>query len=370
MNIRKAGLSFLLIFSTLFFNTAAKAWGPDGHAIVANLALSFVKDDVRKNVLAVLGDMPVDTAANWMDIIKSNPDYDFMRTWHYVDFPKGSSYQPSDQYNIINRLINSYNELSHKKLFCDEQVKFDLLVLLHLMGDLHMPLHTAYDDDLGGNKVTVQYDSIKTHNLHWFWDEDIIRLKKITLNDCLDLYKTDSSFEQELTGNIDYVAWLNQNRTLLDGIYDFPGFMLDQKYLDKSAIIVKRQLLLAGLRLANILNRLFYTPAPIENLDSLAVTYKNGIPINEVEKNIGKKVTICAHVFNIRSSASITQITVGDKFPNNPLTVIIFAKNYPNFSQSPEVLYKEKNICVTGKIETFREKLQIIVEEEKDIKIN
>jgi len=83
-----------------------------------------------------------------------------------------------------------------------------------------------------------------------------------------------------------------------------------------------------------------------------------------------KKVTICAHVFNIRSTPAITQITVGEKFPNNPLTIIIFAKNYPNFSQTPEVLYKEKNICVTGKIETFRGKAQIIVEEESDVKVN
>ena len=63
---------------------------------------------------------------------------------------------------------------------CDEQVKMDLYILLHLMRDLHMPLRTGYDDDLGGNKVIVQFDTLKNHNLHRFWDEDIIRLTEIT----------------------------------------------------------------------------------------------------------------------------------------------------------------------------------------------
>ena len=353
----------------LFCNTNLYAWGPEGHAIVGNLALKFVRDDVRKNVLAILGNMSVDTAANWMDIVKSNTDYDFMRSWHYIDFAKGSSYQPSTNDNIINHLTIAYNELSHKKVLCNEQIKFDLLVLMHLMGDLHMPLHTAYDDDLGGNKVIIQYDTMTTHNLHRFWDEDIIRLKNITMNDCLDLYTKENVYEKQLTSKIDYVAWLNENRALLDGIYDFPGFTLSDTYLNKNAVIVKRQLLLAGLRLADILNRLFYTPAAVINTDSLANNFKNGIDIKDAANYVGKKVTVCARVYEVRATTAITQITLGDKFPNNPLTAIIFAKSYANFKRAPADVYNDKNICVTGKVELYKGKPQIIVEDESQITV-
>jgi hypothetical protein len=137
------------------------AWGAEGHAIVARIALQLVKPDVRQNVLQALGGMPVDTAANWMDIMKSNQDYDFMRSWHYVDFAQGTRYQPTNQENILNRLSLTYNELKHKNTLCEAQIKDDLCILLHLMGDLHMPLHTGYDEDMGGNKVTVKYDTNK-----------------------------------------------------------------------------------------------------------------------------------------------------------------------------------------------------------------
>jgi hypothetical protein len=53
---------FLLAVIFIFFNKQAKAWGPEGHAIVGRLAMQFVKDDVRKNVLELLGNMPIDTA--------------------------------------------------------------------------------------------------------------------------------------------------------------------------------------------------------------------------------------------------------------------------------------------------------------------
>lgn len=107
-------LKFLKTFLILIFilaNVSAKAWGPEGHTIVARLALEIVRDDVRQNVLNYLSAMPIETAANWMDIIKSNGDYDFMRSWHYVDYTKGTVYKPSNDENILNRLQITYNEL-------------------------------------------------------------------------------------------------------------------------------------------------------------------------------------------------------------------------------------------------------------------
>jgi hypothetical protein len=342
------------------------AWGPEGHAIVGRLALQFVKDDVRKNVLALLGNMPVDTAANWMDIMKSNSDYDFMRSWHYLDYTKGKTYEPNNNDNIVNRLILTYNELTHKNTLCTDQIKTDLYILLHLMGDLHMPLHTGYDDDLGGNKVMVQYDTIKTHNLHRFWDEDIIALTKITDKDCLDLYKKNAV---NFTNEVDFLKWMQESRSLLDGVYDFPEFRLSDAYLQKNKTVVQKQLLLAGLRLAEVLNRLFASAAPTVDFKAVTAKYKNGLDVNEAINNIGKKVTICATVFSVRATSSITQINLGGKYPNAPLTIIIFAKSYNNFTTPAEELYKNKNICVKGTIEEYKGKAQIVVEKPEDITI-
>ena len=55
---------------------------------------------------------------------------------------------------------------------------FNLKVIFHLIGDLHQPLHTGYASDRGGNTKSVRYFN-KSTNLHYVWDELIIKSEKI-----------------------------------------------------------------------------------------------------------------------------------------------------------------------------------------------
>ncbi len=356
---------FPAVFFLLLCCNRAVAWGPEGHAIVGRLALRLVKEDVRKNLLNILGNMSVDTAANWMDIMKSNGDYEFMRPWHYIDFPKDQPYQPDNSDNIVNRLLITYHELNHKNTLCFDQVRTDLLVLLHLVGDLHMPLHTAYDDDLGGNKRIIQYDSIKTHNLHTFWDEDIISLTHITDDDCLQFF---NNTQLDTMSTIDFVAWMKDSRSLLPAVYDFSGFELSKAYLQKNKITVEQQLMKAGTRLACLLNKLFSDPAPQLDFKAITARYKNGLAAKDAIDNIGKKVTVCARVMNIKASTTITQVSLEEKYPNSPLTIIIFGKNYSKFPPIEDWL-KNKNLCVKGTISDYKGKAQIVVEDPEDITV-
>ena len=83
----------------------------------------------------------------------------------------------------------------------------------------------------------------------------------------------------------------------------------------------------------------------------------------------GKRVTVCARVFSIKSTDAITQLSLGGAYPNNPMTVVIFAKNYSKFDISFEDLYKNRNITVKGMIETYKGKQQIIIDEPSDITV-
>jgi hypothetical protein len=356
------------IICILLVSFKAKAWGPEGHAIIAKIAMQFLKPDVRQNVLNALDGMSLETAANWMDIMKSNADYEFMRSWHYIDFPKEQPYQPSNDETIISKLYQTFNELKHRKTLCEEQAKFDLLVLLHLMGDLHMPLHTAYDRDLGGNRQIVQLDTMKTHNLHLFWDEDIIRLQKIKIEDCLQQLKALPKSTVD-TSTVDFVRWMQDSRSLLDQVYDYPEYHLYEQYLTKSTTVVKQQLLVAGLRLAYTLNKVFYSPAPLMNVQEVTSKHRNGIDANDAMKYLGKKVTVCSRVYGVKYGEKITRINLGDRFPKSPLTVIIFAKSYSNFQGSIEDMFKDKNVCVKGKVEQYQGKAQIVVEDPKELLI-
>ena len=355
-----------LVFLTVLFQSQfVFAWGAEGHAIVGRLALQMMTFEARQNVLKVFGGMSVDTAANWMDIVRSNSDYDFMKPWHYVDYAKGSQYQVTNGDNIVNRLLWTYKELENKKVLCDAQIKMDLYILLHLMGDLHMPLHTGYDDDLGGNKVMVQYDTLKTHNLHRFWDEDIIRLTGIT--DASVIIQKRQYISNKGPG--DFMAWMKESRSLLGDVYDYDGFILDKKYMERGKTIVEKQLFMAASRLALMLDKLFPSPTPMIDFKEAGKGYKNLIDAKDAAHYVGKNVTVCSRIYGIRSTDKITQINVNAPFPNSPLTVIIFASNYSKFSQPFTDYYKDKNICVTGKIELYKDKPQIIVDGPDAIKI-
>lgn len=359
-------LALTLIVAFSLQPKRSAAWGPEGHTIVAQIAMQFLKPDVKQNVLQLLGSMPVDTAANWMDIMRANNDYEFMKPWHYLDFAKGKQYTASTDENIVNRLLITYNELRHKKVLCAEQIRMDLLVLLHLMGDLHQPLHTGYDEDLGGNKRAVQYDTLKT-NLHTFWDEYVIRLNNITLQSCLDLYESYKGRKIDSISGIQPVLWMKESRSHLGTVYNFREFFITKGYLKRAEPIVKKQLLVAGLRLAEMLNKLFISDSPVLNMQEIAARYKNGIEAKDAASNVKKKVTACGRVYGVKTTDKVTFINVGDKFPKSPLTVVIFAKDKSKFPLSLEEMYNGRNICVKGEIVDYQGKAEIIVTSPDDI---
>lgn len=360
----KIRFSIIFIIASILAPIRLKAWGPDGHTIVAKIAFQYLKPEVKENVLAVLNGMPLDTAANWMDIMKSNNDYEYMRSWHYIDFD--GDYIPSTDENIVNHLLIAFNELRHKRTVCSEQIKTDLLILFHLMGDLHQPLHTGYPDDKGGNGRMIQYDTLKT-NLHSFWDIDIIRLNNITFESCMQWYNSLTDKNIDSIKGIHPVAWMKDTRRLLPNVYAFKDFTIEPGYLKRNGELVTRQLVVAGLRLAAMLNKLFTPDTPKVDFNLITTKYKDGIDIKDAMKYVGKKVTICARVYGVKISDKVTFLNLGDKFPNSLLTVVIFDKDRNNFPFPADEMYNDRNVCVIGEIVEYKGKAEIIVSKPQDI---
>jgi S1/P1 Nuclease len=259
-----------LVFALIFFFTTSGlpeysfGWGRTGHDIVVQIAFHFLKDDVKQNVISYLDGRTPEEASNWMDSIRSNPEYDFMKPWHYIDLEKGKSFVPSTEENLINRLIITYNKLGHKQTLSHAQIDTGLLILIHLIGDLHQPLHTGYPEDEGGNTVDVKFLGTST-TLHHVWDDDIIDSEKITAADCLQLYNNYTQKQIDSITAINFIVWMNQGRKYLTSVYGFSDFTIDSKYVAKNKLIIKKQLLFAGLRLAFVLEKLFYTSAKTKN---------------------------------------------------------------------------------------------------------
>src|ERR1019366_3494393 len=176
----------IIIAILLFVPHACLAWGKEGHHIVAEIAYAMLSDKTRANVTAWLGTTTFDEASVWMDDMRQDPAYDYMKPWHYINIEKGASYAPGGADNIVSILLAKQNELSNMKDLSAQQTKTDLLILFQLIGDLHQPLHDGYAADRGGDSIQINFQGQPT-NLHALWDSKIIQEQKIGLEDCLRL---------------------------------------------------------------------------------------------------------------------------------------------------------------------------------------
>lgn len=252
-------LSALLIIALVYLPLKAGAWGKQGHQIIAEIGFGMLDENTQKEVRKYLDNISVPSAGTWMDDMHNNPRYAYMKPWHYINLEKGGRYKPNDEHNIVHELNRVIEELKHKETLTKAQAQQNLLVLFHLTGDITQPLHTGYGEDCGGNNVEVTYGN-KPSNLHKVWDSDIIDEEAITKDDCMELLATLTDEKIDAIKTIDPEAWMKDSRQLLGRIYNFKNDTINAAYVNRNKVVVKRQLLYAGIRLAATLDNLFKTP--------------------------------------------------------------------------------------------------------------
>ena len=146
--------------------------------------------------------------------------------------------------------------------------------MVHLVGDIHQPLHAADNGDHGGNLVLVVLEGVHTRgreNLHRAWDTDLVQRALHARNhqqpprDIDALTDAAANLEREV-GQGTPESWARESNNLARNVaYHYAGFacnslpsgvvVLDADYLDDAEVVVRERLLLAGARLANLLNR-------------------------------------------------------------------------------------------------------------------
>jgi hypothetical protein len=68
------------------------AWGDKGHRIAGQIASTYLTPKAKAAIKAILGNESVAMSSTWADFIKSDPAYNYLSTWHYVDFDKPFNY--------------------------------------------------------------------------------------------------------------------------------------------------------------------------------------------------------------------------------------------------------------------------------------
>ncbi|HOU98350.1 MAG TPA: S1/P1 nuclease [Bacteroidales bacterium] len=245
-------LSFLFLFTLI--SSLSFGWGEIGHHIIAEIAKAHVNNNIQDSVNKYLGSMSWESAATWMDDMRRNKEYAYFKTWHYINIEKDMPYDSTKTGtdNVYVQLQTAINNLKNKKNLSPEQITYNLKILFHLMGDFHQPLHVGYGVDRGGNEIKVNFMG-KYTNLHAIWDTDIIEQATISFENvnALSQKKIYKNMEE-----VNLLKWMTQTRKLLVAVYHFSN-PIESKYIDDSKHIIQHQLLLAGLRLAQILTITF-----------------------------------------------------------------------------------------------------------------
>ncbi|MBS1546037.1 MAG: S1/P1 nuclease [Bacteroidetes bacterium] len=251
-------LRFLPLF-LLFQPAHVFAWGATGHRVVGAIAEQHLSKKARKAVHRILGSESMAMAATWMDDIKSDHSYDYMRDWHWVTIPDGSTYAAAeknphgDAVEAIGRMVAA---LKSDTLSAERQT-FCLKVLIHLIGDLHQPLHVGRGDDKGGNDFQVRWFK-QGSNLHRVWDSGMIDHSQLSYTElaCAVDHATPEQIKQWSQGTA--ADWAQENLAFRQAIYpDAPGAELGYDYNFKNWPTVEEQLLKAGIRLSGVLNSVF-----------------------------------------------------------------------------------------------------------------
>lgn len=245
--------SFLIISSQ-----AAFGWGQTGHRIVGEIAWQNLTKKAQKNIQKVLGNEQLGMIGNWMDFIKSEPSYDSLKPWHYCTIPEGKTYEEvrtpekGDVVMAINKFIK---ELETKRYSVDEI--FAIKCLVHLIGDIHQPLHCGNGTDRGGNSIKVEYMWQKT-NLHRVWDTDIINGQQLSYSEYVNWINVATSDQISKWQSSTVLDWVKESQDLHTQVYDIPeSGKLSYRYTYNNINSLNERLLQAGIRLAGILNNIY-----------------------------------------------------------------------------------------------------------------
>lgn len=252
-------MRYLFSLFVLSVSMYAGAWGMLGHRVVGQVAEEHLTEKAKQRVSEILGDMTLAEVSNWMDDIKSDHRYDSLRPWHYTTIPTGKTYAeitPSEKGDVVQGIKHVINGIKSGQLSSKEEREY-IMILVHLIGDVHQPLHVGTGEDRGGNDVKVEW-FWESSNLHRVWDSGLIESMQYSYTELTDLVNHPTEQEVndwQLKGVED---WANECLEFRDGIYDFPSSKkLNYEYRYQHWSTVKQQLCKGGVRLAGVLNELY-----------------------------------------------------------------------------------------------------------------
>jgi len=251
---------FIAIFIFSFNANSSLRWSNTGHRTVGKIAEKHLKSSTKRKIKKLLKGQSLAFVSTYADDIKSDKRYNDFYSWHYVNMPLDSNYEDSEK--------NPNGDLATGIAYCKKVIKdenssdddkaFYLKMLIHLIGDLHQPMHVGLAEDRGGNDFKVQWFFNDT-NLHRVWDKEMINSFNMGYIELAENVDVLSKVQVKAIQKGTIINWINETHLLTRKVYATvkEGDNLRYRYSYDNFETVRSQLQIAGIRLAKVLNDLF-----------------------------------------------------------------------------------------------------------------
>ena len=259
----------LFLGLSLAFHSPARAWGEEGHSIIAEIAQRRLNDKAAARVAAILGKgVSLASVSAWADDVRSARPETY--NWHFVDIPLAeNSYVPARDCRptprgdcviaAIARLLATLKDAAATPTQSREALRY----LVHFVADVHQPLHTLLEDQ-GGNQFPVRlYTDPRRRgkqptNLHAAWDVGLIRVYYYAWGSYVDFLESNWLPGRDAaalaSGTVEDWVLESHAKAVKVAYAATKGADLDDAYIAAARPVIDHSLAAGGLRLARLLN--------------------------------------------------------------------------------------------------------------------
>jgi hypothetical protein len=271
----------LILLASLLLPTSLFAWGSKGHAVTAEIAERGLSPNVMQQIRGMNFSAPLREIASLPDDWRADETKGLRPgdtgALHYSNIPNDQEHfdrtrDCKDDQCVIAALEKFTAVLKDKEQPRDKR-REALIFIVHLMGDLHQPMHAAGGQikdeqtgkmvmDRGGNLVKIRLLGVET-NLHSAWDGLLVDWGPAKVEDYADYLLAfemrGRSVAEIQRGTI--VEWFEESHyAAVHDSYDIGNGTLGSEYAKKNSLIIHERLLRGGLRLRKVLEDALGTP--------------------------------------------------------------------------------------------------------------
>lgn len=277
---------FAVVFTAILISLIGapiRAWGELGHQLVGALAQGQLTPQAKARVAELLRDEPDPTLAGvayWADTLRGSDPVRFKATarWHYVNMPQGTCHYVATRDCPEGACVVEAIE-TQRRLLQDSTQPFEvrrdaLKFLVHLVGDVHQPLHASNRPDKGANEFQIALrtdippeayardrykDGVMGTNLHAVWDYYVLASAKLPLGSYTE--RLAKPLRPSTTRLSNPAAWASEACRVIDRRRLYPrSHELNEDYLVAMRPLAEKRVIIGAKRLAQLLNEVFASP--------------------------------------------------------------------------------------------------------------